>query len=667
MTVIASGLNTEFSGTFAVSQGRAYFANDFDPVKSWNGVSAAMYDAGITAPASAPTAPVVGSGVVTAGKHLVRYRYLDSSSLYVSNPSVSSALLADGVSKYTFTVGTQFATSADAKCDQIIVEMTPVNSGSYYRVGTVLNIAAQTIDINLTDAVLIVQESVSAVTGDYGHEKPPLSRCIAEHRGRIFLGGSTTRTRSVGVTNASATVSGTNFSTLWVGRRIKIGTDAVTYQIAQATSTSITLDKVYAGTTGTYDALIYSGTPNRIYWTRALYPEGYKPATDARDFLQNRSDTLSGITSYSGDLWVFGKHSAERLVYTDDPSVFEGQIIPMPGDRGCHNQQCIIQVEGALFVWDRAGIYSIAGGAPKHLSKPVDEILQGDVDWDYNDKFHGVFDPIDRVIMFFYVEDGQTEPMKAVCLDLDEGRWFFSKWRQPITASCVAPDDSGQVRALLGDYNGYTWFHGYDDVSEGVPSGWPQEVTAAAGSSATVINVSESLPTTTNANGSTLLNPLTGLYGTIASSTTSSITLTAPGITNAPAAGTKLYLGSVPWEYETKWNVISGIHLDKRPRYLLVSFVPGNYKIKVYYYIDFATNPIAPTKFPSDQFSKGASVKTGYIEIDASVADAGTCGVPMPADWARSIKAKLVIDTPTGSPRILGIDWWPEESDGPDA
>ena len=664
MTTLSSTINTEYPSHFAVIQSRSYLANDFNPVQVWDGLSATSSDAGMEAPATAPTAPTAGAGNITAGVHRIRYRYYDSRSLYVSDPSSELSFTSSGSQSLLFVVGTHLAASADAKCDQIILEATTAGGITFYRVGFAANIAAATVTFNVNDNVLVQGDAPNALHGDFGHQKPPLFAILASHRGRLFGAGSTTRTRTVGVTNASAAVTGTDFSTMWAGRRIRFGTETTSYEIQSATATTITLTTGYTGSTNaSIAATVFSKTPNRLYWSSLLYPEGWKPQSYARDCLNNRSDELRGLVTYQNELWIFGRHSAERLAFTSDPGTLEGQIIPVPGERGVINQRCLIEAEGRLYAWDRVGMYAV-GQSPQHLSKPIDRTLVDYVDFAQSDEFHGVYDPTDRVLMWFFTKIGDTEPYYAACMELDKGRWYLISFKQAITASHVVPDSNGQVRAMLGDSNGFTWFYGIEGSWDGLPPTAPSVMTASGTPTATVVPVTQILPTSPSLAGVVVVNTANGQRATVESNTASTLTMIAPGFTDAPAADATLYAGGIDWEYESKWFTMPDSP-DIRNVYLHVALHPSSAtgKCRAYFYKNWAATPETLTvhdaaySFPDGVvLGDGAVTSSTFMTFDLDGGNGdGIISIPVPVDWAKHWKVKLVCDRPDGEIRLLDV------------
>jgi hypothetical protein len=665
MTTLASSLSTDVKGCFAAMQGRPYFVNDFDVMKVWNAPKATADDAGITAPAGTIGAESAAGGSTTNGSHEVRYRYRNSKTGYVSNPSGQRTVtVTGGNGQLTFSIGggLDIEQSADAKVDTIVVEMTPVNSGDFYVAQTCAN-SASSVVVNIPDTSLIQQQLVKSTTGDFGHEKPPLFAILVAHRGRFFGFGTTTRTRSsVTFTNGSATVTGANFSTSWVGRLIRAAGSAVAYEItAVAGAGSLTIASTFAEATTTATASIFSKFPNRGYWTAALYPEAWKPLEQARDFLQNKADQITGALSNGSDIFLFGSRSAERFSYNVDPAVGDGQTMPIPGDRGVFNQRCLVQSEGEWYAFDRQGIYQVSPSAPSHVSGPVDATLTELVDFDYQDSFHGCWDPVDRLLCWFFVRAGDTSPKYAVIMEKDTGRWYFHRYLMGITGSAVVATSDGQVRMMLGDENGYTWFAGIEDSFDGVPPSSSTVLTTSGTPTTTAITVTNTLPTgSTTLAGVTVYDPVRGNTAVIASNTATDLTLAGGGLATAPSTGQELWIGVIPVELRTKWLAGQSLDTKKRPVYLSVKLYPGatTGRLRVYYYLDFAVNPFTWTKGSADTFPDGVTITNGatYAEVALSGGATTTDGqvsVPVPGNFWRALQVRITSDRPDGALRIL--------------
>lgn len=676
MTTLASGLSTDINGCFASMQGRAYFANDFDSMKVWNPPGGSIDSAGITGPTAAILAPTVAVGVTKSGDHLVRYRHKNSRTGYYSNPSDAiTVTVSGGNGQLTFSItalgsGGAIIRSTDSKVDTIVLEMAPVNSPTYYVAGTALQTSASIV-ISMADTTLIQQTNVQSIisTDGFGHEPPPLGAVIISHKGRLFLLGTSTRTRtSVTMTNGSATVTGTNFSTNWAGRIFIVSGETTGYEIASvSSSTTMALTVAYAGTTAATKSIsVASKTPNRIYWTAALYPEAWKPLERARDCLQNKADEVRGAYSYLGDLFIFGRASSERLSYSADPSTLEGVFIPLPGTRGVFNQQCLVEAEGTLYAWDRQGIYGIAGGVPDHISNDIDTYLLSNVDFSQYAQFHAGYDPIDRVLMFFYVAQGDTVPKWGAAHDLDTEQWFLVKFNQGITASRALADSQGQVRLMLGDANGYTWFYGIDGGFDGVPPTSPTVVTTSGTPTVTSVTITGStLPTgTTTLAGVVAYDPATGNTAVISSNTATVMTMASPGFTAAPASGVELWLGPITTDLRSKWWSGPGPIVKKRPVCRLWLY-PGSAtgKLRLYIYQDFAIYP-STVGTTANALPDGVSAVGSYFSINLSGGgnNDGYIDVPMLSDASRWWQWRIVSDRPDGAFRLLNVEFIAQQS-----
>ena len=674
MTTLISGLNALIRGWFAAANGRLYFANGFDAVRVMT--PDVGYTAGIVGPVGAIGAvSSTAAGTIVAGNHLIRYRYKDSRTGYVSNPSDALEVnVTGGAQSLTFNIsgGGPIVASADAKVDTILVEMTPVNAANYYQAASALN-AAASVTVNLTDQQLINQinsdaEYGSARTFDlFSHEPPPALAVMAVQRGRAFYGVDCVYTTGVSnYTNGSPTVTGTGFSVKWAGRLLQRTGDTASYEILSATTTVITLTTNYGGSTAALTGKVYLKLPNRIYYSRPGYPEETFPAQWARDVLAGKGDRLVAMWPRRDALYLLGQYSSERLAFVTDPGAATSNILPIEGMRGVFNQRCLVEADGKLYAADRQGIY-IVQEIPKQISQPIDEVLRELVDYDQAIQFHGGFEPIDRLLCFRYVGSGDGTPKWVAIYEIDTGRWWLDKTLTGQTASAVIPSTDGQVRLWTGDENGYLWATSIAGSFDGVPPGCPSVVTVDGGSTSTVIQVDETLTTSPGLAGATLTDPDTEETRIISSNTATSITV-SPALTFTPVTGQSFYLGAIPWQYRTKWFVGSGeLAAKKRGLYFLVQIVPGTGTgtMRVYFFKDFDSNaPMVFTAFPDDTPPNGVTIVDGldYCTIDLALADTGGClAVPIPDTWQRSLQAELTSLVPSTDIRILNLQFVTDE------
>jgi hypothetical protein len=679
MTTIATGLNSTWAASMTSCQGGLYYTNNFDPVKVWYGTSAALQDAGITGPTVVIGAPGTGAGGFSNGDHLVRYRYKNTKTGYVSNPSPAGTFTVSGSNGiFTFTVtasggGGDIITSTDPKVDQIVIEATPVGGGTFYQAGTGIN-AAGNIVVGMNDDSLTQQFNSDAEYGSsedletYSSDVPPLCAIVVPYRGRMwYIGDQPFTLTGVTFTNGSPTVTGTGFNLRWAGKLITRTGDTASYEIASVASTiSMTLSVNYGGVTapGTATAQVIGKFPNNGYYTRLYYPEQCLLSRWARAFLAEDSDTVRAAVGRKDGLYVLGRYSGERLIFNADPAATEGGVIsPLQGRRGCFNQRCLVDVEGEVYAWDRQGMW-IVGEKPIHISRHIDRLLRQYIDFTEEDQFHANFEPINRVLKFFFVPEGEDAPTMRACFELDSGKWFFESSLQGITASCIVATVDGQVRLMLGDENGFSWYDGIESAFDGTPPSSASVVTVSSGATTTVIPVDETLPTVApTLEGVMCYNPVTGEYEYIDSNTDTTITLGA-AFSSAPTTGQELYLGPINFDYRTKWWVGEDQASRKNTTYLLIKLFPGSDTglMRVYFYADFNTVPSSFTNWVGGTMPQGVSVPTNgqtYLEVSLSGGDdhRGVLAIPVPIAWNDALQARVTSIRPDGDLRILDIQF----------
>jgi len=666
MTDVLTGLNTTNRATLCPINGRIYLANDFDPIKVIDPDNG--YNAGITGPSGALGAPTAAAGNTSNGTHLARYRYRNSQTGYISNPSDNvSVTVTGGNGSLTFNSSSDYTLSTDAKVDYIDFEMTPVNDSTFYTATSILNTATAAV-VSISDASLTQQFNASAIYGSaenfnlFNHEVPPVGSIVISHRGRTFIGGTAPYAITASFTSTSSTVTYTGGAQAWVGRLIQASGDTVNYTIGAVASTTMTLTAVYAGSTGSKSANVFKKLPNRVFYSEINMPESFNQAQNARDVLAGRGDRLRGIYSRTDALYFFGLYSSERLAFNTNPSAVTSNLLRIQGHRGVFNQRCIIEAEGRLFCFDKQGMYEVSE-TPRDISSHVYDTLKEQVDYSKSVQFHGVFDPIERTLIWFFVATGDTVPKFAAVVDFDtvgnagEARWQFYQYRQGIVSSSIVASADGEVRAWVGDENGYTWTLSTTNTFDGIYPTNPSVLTIAAGATTTVLPVDEALYTTTTMAGAIAYLPSTGEEKLISTNSASSVTL-ATALDNAPSDGDILWAGSFPVEYRTKWWVGQGMQNKKKPSYFYLMLYPasGAGKLSIYFFKDFSTQPFTFTPDISYIENDGVTFEGGVLTIDLDGGSGdGFVAVNMPSEWSRSLQARILSTEPQGTLRIMDM------------
>tara|TARA_Y100000590_G_scaffold52497_2_gene55057 strand:- start:6140 stop:8224 length:2085 start_codon:yes stop_codon:yes gene_type:complete len=679
--------------------GVSYAANDWDKMWLWDGITSAAQDAGIDAcPQDWNPTPSTASGLIEPGTHRFRYRYTNSRTGFVSNPSneVSITVVA-GAQQLTFAVASSgtanIVHSADSKVDEIIVEMTLVDGSAWYTAGTVSN-SGSSIVLSLSDASL---SGAPILYRDFGHDVPPYFRHVASHRGRMWgLGHIIHNTGTIQLTNGGTGVTGT--STEWsaavVGRYLNPSDTGRTAKIGgYSSATSISLDSAWGGSSGS--GIAYAIQPeklNVLYCSQANRPESWAPLSFS-EVLLDRTDQATALVPFFNELVICGYYTMERLTFTNEPFEAVGGRLPdaqislISSNRGSLNPNCVIEVEGVVYGMDFTGCWAWDGGRPAHISEPVDAYLRPMLLKNQDLLPHVCWSPKERAVRWTLGLSGQY----FVDFYPDTRQWTTGIHHVQMGSSCQAFDLGGQF-AAYGGQNGYVWKADTSPVE-----GFPQldgngtivttvgTVAASPSPTATVFTVSEGGLYVTNISGQTnaTLDQMkgapcysVGLNETriIASNTATVVTLISPGFSQAPAAGDTLYFGRVPASLYTR-NFILRDSIDKNwPRYLHIWFIPAKNEFSASYPI-VANSDITVSlyegigpKYDLDgpktdwttRSEEGISFTSGQAKITLDLGDdTGYKKIPIGSFQSRYLQAAISTSKPPTSgylgPRILKI------------
>lgn len=660
-TTLASSLDYDIPGTLTNHQAKLYYNNDFDdPLRMERGDLAAVL-AGIDAPASAPTVSSQSAGGLTnPGTYRIRYRYYDQKTGYLSNPSEETVV--------TMAAGTSIrcsgVSSSDSKVNQCFWERTTEGGSIFYREGTATT-PSTIFEFDDTDIVLEQGIDINAIYGDYGHEPPPIVEIMCEHRGRMFGWKRSVRTRT-GCTVASGvgSISGSGFPTngAWDGRLLTVNSETSDYIIASTTSAIITLATAYAGTaSGSSNTIrVFHPQPDMLYWSRAGFPESWKLSSWARRVLQGGADEPSAMFSAYDTLWLCGQHSIKTFDYTSDPAA--ARLASVPTELGVYNQQCVVQIDGRTFGLGQAGAFELQGRVPTRISDDIEVQLATLIDTAQFADVHGVADPYERSVTWHFTRIGDTAPRDGICYFIESGQWQFVSYRQPIRASVCYGSAAYPYRPYLADSNGWVWRVGDDRPADCLPSTMSSGVlTTASGSSTTVINVIDSLPTGSgDCKGAMLYWPAAGEARDVASNTASALTLTT-GFTTAPGAGAELYLGSIDVFLESDWWVMRSPQHKKRVPYLAIEHLSEQESPDVYVSIhqDLSGNAAPWTTDSGDSRLLGTTATnstTRTIDLDATDS-AGILYSELPDKFCNYWRWTLNQDRPEGDLRLMDVQF----------
>lgn len=649
----------------------AYLANGWNAVRRWNGRSAALELAGIEGPSRAldswtPSPSTAAGSNSNVGVHVFRYRYMDSRTGYVSNPSEEREVeIASGALQLTFAINTSGAgnilRSTDAKVDRIVLEATTVGSTEFFQAAEVAN-SASSIVFDMSDAEL---EQRLLPYSDDGHDPPPLAKNVVSHRDRIWLFGQVTHsTGNCDVTNGSNLVpegttdpdwntealgaSSGDATTVWLFQRLG---DAEVYEIDYYDSgnSRLVLKTNYAGVTGTDASYRIFSRVDAVWVSEPGFPESFVPL----NFLngpngENAGDLVAGV-GYGSSMLFFTENAMFKFSWDQDPLV-DGFWVPVSNKYGALNQRSVIEVEGVVYAMSRRGWTAWSGVFPKLISRGVDP-LRSSIDFTLAERFHCCFFPETRAVRWFVVYAGDSYPKNYVQFDVDGSAWSTGRYLQGISDSRLIPTDEG-LRVLFGDENGYTWF-GDEGDADGVPVAFSR-LTAGVGSTTSILEINEDLPTSGTGLAGAVLTRRTaaGAFESrrITSNGSGQITL-ASAFSGAPSANEELWVGAIPSKLRTRAFGAPGMK-KRRTAWCRLLFDPlssARYlQVRVYEDLSSTAKAWAASRnnrpglvYPG---SNTTYPTTDWL-VDLSRAD-GVVQIPLSPEWRRFFEVELELWEP---------------------
>jgi len=649
----------------------AYFANGWDAMQIWDGydtggraVGVAMSNSGtdafdnddITEP-NAQTAPLG----VTAGLHLIRYRYLSSRTGAVSNPSIPIEFTAVGGYDLQIPVGDDSSDASNIQrhptagvrryFDRIVIEMTVAAGTVYFKA---LEIDGETntagggptaANITLSDDAL-AQNPLLWNPGANDHEQPPRRRIVLSHRGHLFSFGTVIHnTGTASVTNGTTTVTlGTASTSLNAamdegGWQIRFGTEATAYKVASGTnSTTLELAVNHSGGASAVAYKLFN-VDNSIYVSRAGYPESWNSSDRFIAGPTNEgASNLTGGCAFGHGIVFYGLTTADYFAWSTDP-VTDGSRSPIAGKRGAVSHQVVINVEGACYALDRQGIWRYRGQGSEHLSDPVDTFFfstraGSTINWAAVETFHCAWHANLRCIRWFVALDANTVPYDYIQLDVDTEQWSTGSFEMAIECSKQIPTAQG-MQTIYGDENGHLWIADTSLLDGGTSSNAYAVLTVGASATTTSIPTSStSLPTA--------LSGLDGMFCYHVSSGESRLitantadTLTTSAFSTAPVEGDAIWLGRIVGTLKTKaFTGNSGPGEQMRPRHLHLAFEPSGEAryLRVRLIEDFAgaaktygatraslTEVLAPASLTDTDWRPLLNTEDGYVRMPAGM------------------------------------------------
>ena len=672
----------------------AYLSNGWNPMRRWDGRTSTLEAAGIAGPSqdadSWTPAPTTAAGNTTVGAHVFRYRYLDSRTGYISDPSEERTILvASGAEALTFPISTSGAAniirSSDSKVDRVVVEMTTVEGGAFYKVAEVAQDDSNVV-ANLSDELLVQNTLVWPADG---HNVPPIGSVVVSHRERLWVFGQVEHsTGTADFTNGSADVDEGSTDPDWSADALgdstaspvklssvawlirKVGDSAV-YEVDHydESANKIVLVENYAGTTETNAAYTLFSRANVIWVSRAGYPESFTPLGFLNGPNGEGAGHLKAGIGYLASMVFFSASGMWRVIWDRDPLI-DPQIHTLGTQRGALSQRVVVEVEGNVYAFDRLGFHRFSGVSPANLGKPVDELLSL-IDFSQAENFHACYFPRLRAIRWHvvYTSDGGSYPKRYLQLDLDTGNWSTGEFQVGISESRLAQSSEGLV-VYYGDENGHIWIAD-NGTCDGCNSDYSHLKIRGAGATTTLLPVDTSdraLPTAGAGLAGCVAYWLEGGERRIVSSNTSSSLTVSSAFSSAPGDGDTIWLGTIPAKLKTKAFSASGRGMGPqsklRPRLLHLMFEPTgsarHVRVRVYHDLSETaeaawtsherSNPqgvVLPGQFSPVWQLTPPEPSSGYTDflVDTHKTD-GYVAVPVGGDFKRFVEAEIEVDEP---------------------
>jgi len=593
-----SGLtNSTYYPTFGYMNQVTYVTNGVDSVKRIVRGDTAGTAAGIDAPNAAPGLGQGAAGSVTDGAHLVRYRYWDQLSNRYSNPSPSASITMAQSDAGTLTVTT--TGTGQAGVERIMVEMTLADGTEFYQAGFAVNTAgSHPVVITMSDQTLAVQTPANVYAWPDGYGHDLPPVC--------------------------------RLSCMHRGRAFQ-----------------------WAPTSGSQRDL--------IYWSRIGLPESYKLLEWGRTGTLISGDSPAALLSFQDDLYLIGRRSMTRLIYTSDPA--DGILTPLPTNLGAFNQACVLSIDSDVYGFGRNGAWRIKGIMPKMVSDGVDEMWQAEIDFAQTNDCYISYDGNERIVRFHYSVSG-SRGKKCACFHLETEQWTFDTFLNEAAHAAQAATSTGNTYLYVAEgmtYAGDLWQMRLDGKGDGYDATLSTGAfTAAVGSTTTVLQLSQA--TTASAFiGAYVYLPVSGESRRVTANTTTTITV-GSAFSAAPAAGAEIYVGSADVYIEPFWSSLSGPEIGRnRPTYLILENVNDESapELTVRFYADYSSTPLTLTNSGSDTPPQGVTIVNGtnYATVNLDDTQGGVAVVPVPSNWSRVIRYTISQRKPSGAIKLMDARW----------
>ncbi len=199
--------------------------------------------------------------------------------------------------------------------------------------------------------------------------------------------------------------------------------------------------------------------PNTILYSEVDEPESVPPENEIVIQQNTRSaDAVTAMVPFGSTLLVMQSRHAYSLTFAKQP-VLDANV-SLLAFRGALNQRCCDIHDGACYVMDQYGVYSItASGQVENLSDSIGDYFRERIDFGKSTWNFVLVDPVSRILRAFVVMKGETPvlanaPTCALCYSLDAKTWWEERYPQPITCGGLLRFSGGAYRCVHGAAGG---------------------------------------------------------------------------------------------------------------------------------------------------------------------------------------------------------------------
>lgn len=687
--------------TAAEYRGVIYLANGWGSMVRWRPPEATSSLAGILGPDTAtgswtpPTTP--SAGAIDPGVHVFRYRYKDSSTGAISNPSEERGLRST-TGTLTFPIGAPGSGSAniirstDPKVDRIVVEMTLVGTGSTGESGTSFFVATEVANTATSVAVSIGDDALSVKFLPYAdldvHFPSPVAKYVVSHRDHLwsfgqvrhevglarFTAGSVDVLEGAVNPDWNGQVLGDPTATPPLTRSVswqiqKVG-DSRTYEISHYDPglTKIVLNEPYAGATspaGGDSYVIY--TDADVIWVSGNNkPESFSP----EQFINAPSHEGAGQTTaalgFGSSMILYSQAGMSRFAWDQDPLAPGASLRTIGTGRGAISQRVVAKIEGTLYAMDRQGFHRYRGTFPDgSFARPVKRLVLEQVDFSKEDTFHALWIPEQRSCRWFvhFKGDSAVHPTRYIEYDYDTGAWGTGLHLQEIVDSQLIPTSEGW-QPVVSDEGGHTWVYDTGN-SDGVSSA-VSHLTVNGAAPPTVIPVNEALPIVNEGiRGTFAYSPDNDEFRKVTANTATTLTI-ASSFTSSLTDGQELWIGAFESVLKTPALTARSSAFKRRTGHLSLGFEPtaASREIQLRFFEDYSAARKVWDFGTGEAYEGGAGITWPATAADEMVADSaypgGAVEVGAGTEWSRALEAEVRILEPDTDVEIYHLSFDPE-------